>query len=233
MLYLVLRATLTARCDRFAAPRLWTRRPPPPPIGAWAVDIRAPPVDRGGRLCTTAARLWVDRWTGAEEKFRKDGDVRCPYCGGHDDRVVDSRAADAGAAIRRRRECLGCGQRYSTYERVEQHALAVRKRDGSVEPYRRDKVQAGIDKATKNAGLDPDASRRAAARIEGRIRAMGDREIRSEVIGAEVLEALRELDQVAYVRFASVYKGFRSPEDFVRELASLTERSGHGDTQPR
>lgn len=159
--------------------------------------------------------------------------MRCPYCGGGDDRVVDSRAADTGAAIRRRRECLACGQRYSTYERVEQHALAVRKRDGSVEPYRREKVQAGIDKATKNAGLDPDATRRAAARVEGRIRAMGAREIRSEVIGTEVLDALRELDQVAYVRFASVYKGFRSPEDFVRELATLTERPGHGDTKPR
>ena len=182
----------------------------------------------------TAGGVWVDRWTGPPGKIlRKDGGVRCPYCGGGEDRVVDSRAADAGAAVRRRRECLTCRQRYSTYERVEQHALAVRKRDGRVEPYRREKVQAGIDKATKNAGLDPEATRRAAARVEGRIRALGAREIASEVIGVEVLDALRELDQVAYVRFASVYKGFTSPEDFVRELAELTRRPAHGGREPR
>ena len=147
--------------------------------------------------------------------------MRCPYCAVDDDKVVDSRAADDGAAIRRRRECLACGQRFSTYERTEQTVVSVRKRDGSVEPFDRDKVRAGIDKATKNLAVTADATRRAVAAVEARVRGLGRREVPSEVVGAEVLAALRQLDAVAYMRFASVYKGFTSPQDFARELAAL------------
>ena len=147
--------------------------------------------------------------------------MRCPYCGVDDDRVVDSRPSDDGDAIRRRRECRGCRQRFSTYERSEQPAVMVRKRNGVVEPFGRDKVHAGMVKATKNLDIDPDALRRAIARVEAHVRGLGRREVPSEVVGAEVLAALRELDPVAYMRFASVYKGFTSPEDFRRELATL------------
>jgi transcriptional repressor NrdR len=147
--------------------------------------------------------------------------VRCPYCTADDDRVIDSRAAEEGAAVRRRRECRACQQRFSTYERAEQLALTVRKRDGETEPFDRDKMVAGIDKATKNLPVPEDAVRRAVARVEARVRALGKREVGSETIGAEVLAALRDLDPVAYVRFASVYKGFTTAEDFRRELASL------------
>lgn len=150
--------------------------------------------------------------------------MRCPYCGTDDDRVIDSRAAEDGAAVRRRRECRACAQRFSTYERAEQLALAVRKRDGVVEPFDRDKVAAGMDKATKNLPVDAAALRRAVARVEARVRALGTREVASETVGAEVMAALRELDPVAYVRFASVYKGFTSTEDFARELAALGAR---------
>jgi transcriptional repressor NrdR len=151
--------------------------------------------------------------------------VRCPYCQADDDRVVDSRAAEQGAAIRRRRECGSCGQRFSTYERPEQLHLAVRKRDGSTEPFLREKVESGVVKATKNLEVDPDAVRRTVARVEARVRALGKREVDSEAIGAEVLDALRDLHEVAYVRFASVHEGFTSPQDFVRALADL-EREG-------
>jgi len=160
-------------------------------------------------------RRGVKTWT------RRDCPVRCPYCGVDRDRVVDSRPVDDGEAIRRRRECLACQQRFSTYERAEQAPLVVRKRSGRTEPFDRDKVLSGIVRATKNLPLEPDAIRRVVARVEARLRATGRRELRSEEVGAEVLDALRDLDPVAYVRFASVYKGFTSPDDFVRELASL------------
>lgn len=152
--------------------------------------------------------------------------MRCPYCAADDDRVIDSRPSEEGAAIRRRRECLGCGQRFSTYERAEQVAIAVRKRSGEVEPFDREKVLSGIEKATKNLAVTPEAVRRAVAGVEARVRGVGRREVPSELVGAEVLAALRDLDAVAYMRFASVYKGFTSAEDFARELAHL---EGHAE----
>jgi transcriptional repressor NrdR len=154
--------------------------------------------------------------------------VRCPYCQADDDRVVDSRAAEAGAAIRRRRECRACGQRFSTYERIEQAAVLIRKRSGIAEPFDVAKVRAGIEKATKNLPVSDQAVDEAVAAVDHRVRAAGKREIPSKDVGAEVLAALRELDHVAYMRFASVYKGFTSPDDFARELATLEK-----DTPPK
>jgi transcriptional repressor NrdR len=151
--------------------------------------------------------------------------VRCPYCTADNDRVVDSRAAEDGGAIRRRRECRACGQRFSTYERAEHPALIVRKRNGVLEPFDRAKVLAGIEKATKNLAVSAEDVRRASARVEAGLRGLGRREVPSEAVGAEVLAALRDLDHVAYMRFASVYKGFTSPDDFRRELASLEKEA--------
>jgi transcriptional repressor NrdR len=147
--------------------------------------------------------------------------MRCPYCGDDDHRVVDSRAAEGGTAIRRRRACDGCGQRFSTFERAEQRAMGVRKRGGTVEPFDREKLAAGMRKATSHLPIAPEHVERAVAQVEARLRALGKREVDSQRVGREVLAALRALDPVAYVRFASVHKGFTSPEDFRRELAEL------------
>lgn len=151
--------------------------------------------------------------------------MRCPYCEVDNDRVVDSRTAEGGAAVRRRRQCLACGHRFSTFERCEQDTLGVRKRSGELEPFDRAKLVAGMGKAAANLAVSADALRRAAAQVEARLRALGRREVTSERVGAEVLHALRDLDPVAYMRFASVYKGFTSPEDFRRELASLEKEA--------
>lgn len=150
--------------------------------------------------------------------------MRCPACEHDADRVIDSRSADRGAAVRRRRQCGSCGERFSTLERVEPTSLSVRKRGGSLEPFDAAKLSAGVAKATTNLPLAPEAAGQVATHVESRLRRLQQREISTERIGAEVLEALRSLNEVAYMRFASVYKGFTSPEDFRRELATLEKR---------
>lgn len=147
--------------------------------------------------------------------------MRCPYCGAARGRVVDSRTADHGTAVRRRRECLACRQRFSTYERAERVPLAVRKRSGAVEAFDHAKMLAGMRSATANLPIAARDLEAVAAAVAERVRALPERPVPSERIGAEVLAALREIDSVAYVRFASVYKSFTSPEDFRRELAHL------------
>jgi transcriptional repressor NrdR len=146
--------------------------------------------------------------------------MRCPWCNADDDKVVDSRPADEAAAIRRRRECLACGRRFTTYERVEEVGLVVRKRDGTKEPFDRDKLEAGIRKALSSRPVTNLAIDQMVARIETRLRRKGP-EIRSQQIGLEVLAALRKTDQVAYLRYASVYNDFEGVEDFERELDLL------------
>ena len=148
--------------------------------------------------------------------------MRCPLCAGLDDKVVDSRLADDGAAIRRRRECLGCGRRFTTFERIEESVLVVVKRNGSRQPFHRSKIVAGMRSAAKNRPLDPERLEAVAAQIEESLRMEGP-EVTSARIGALVLARLRALDEVAYVRFASVYKGFADPGDFEREIDLLSE----------
>jgi transcriptional repressor NrdR len=149
--------------------------------------------------------------------------VRCPYCATDDDRVIDSRPADGGMSVRRRRECRACHQRFTTFERTAHEALTVCKRDGTTEPFRRDKLHRGMARALANLDVDGDALRRSAARVEVQLRQAGRRTVTSEDIGRAVLDVLRQIHHVAYVRFASVYKGFTSSEDFARELANLEE----------
>jgi transcriptional repressor NrdR len=139
-----------------------------------------------------------------------------------DDKVIDSRTSDDGASIRRRRECLGCGRRFTTYERVEEAALVVVKRSGDREPFDRSKIVDGLRAAAKGRPLDADQLDDLAADVEESLRLEGG-EITSERIGRDVLERLRDLDHVAYVRFASVYKGFDEAADFERELTLLTK----------
>jgi transcriptional repressor NrdR len=149
--------------------------------------------------------------------------MRCPWCGHMEDRVVDSRPAEGGDAIRRRRQCLSCGRRFTSYERVEQAALTVVKRDGTREPWIRDKLVDGLRKALANRPVTSEQLDKVVSRIETRLRRKGP-EVTSQQIGVEVLQNLQKLDQIAYVRFASVYKDFQEVGDFERELGLLLEK---------
>jgi len=148
--------------------------------------------------------------------------MRCPFCAEVDDKVVDSRLAEDGGAIRRRRECLSCGRRFTTYERFADTGLVVVKRSGTSEPFDLDKVAAGIASAVTGRGIDDETVSALAGDVEDQMRSMGA-EVNSEQVGLAVLERLRTLDQVAYLRFASVYKGFEDASDFERELTLLTK----------
>jgi transcriptional repressor NrdR len=158
--------------------------------------------------------------------------LRCPWCGHGDDKVVDSRPADRGSAIRRRRECLSCERRYTTFERIEDVGLSVLKRDGSREPYERAKVVAGIRKAIVNRPVGEEQVAVAADRVESRMRRKGP-DVTSQQVGLEVLAELRKLDQVAYMRFASVYKDFQQVADFERELGQLLMKKESAKTRAR
>jgi transcriptional repressor NrdR len=146
--------------------------------------------------------------------------MRCPYCKDLDDKVVDSRLAEGGASIRRRRECLRCGRRFTTYERLDTAPVLVVKRSGAKEPFDRAKLTGGIAQAAAGRPIEPATIAGIAAGIEDDVRGAGP-EVPSEVIGLSVLESLRTLDQVAYLRFASVYKGFEDAADFEREVVLL------------
>jgi len=145
--------------------------------------------------------------------------VRCPYCRENDDKVVDSRSAEETGAIRRRRECLACGRRFTTYERVEEVPLLIRKRGGATEPFDAAKLRAGIERSATGR-LDDAAVDQLVADVEEELRAIGG-EVPSDKVGMAVLERLRALDHVAYLRFASVYKGFENASDFEREVGEL------------
>jgi transcriptional repressor NrdR len=142
--------------------------------------------------------------------------VQCPICRSVDTKVVDSRSADGGAAIRRRRECGGCGRRFSTFERYEELPLIVVKRSGEREPFDGAKIVAGLSAAAKGRPVSAGELTRVASGVEEAIRLQGG-DVSSEWVGLAVLERLRCLDHVTYLRFASVYKGFDDAEDFARE----------------
>lgn len=146
--------------------------------------------------------------------------MRCPWCAVDDDRVVDSRLSDEGAAIRRRRECIGCGRRFTTFERVEGQPLWVVKRSGQREPFDRAKLIAGVRAACKNRPVTEGTFQELATRVEESLRSASP-EPTSQQVGVAVLEQLKALDGVAYLRFASVYKGFEDVGDFQREVGLL------------
>jgi transcriptional repressor NrdR len=146
--------------------------------------------------------------------------MRCPYCRHPDSRVVDSREADDGQLIRRRRSCPECGKRFTT---VEEAVLAVVKRSGVTEPFSRTKIMSGVRRACQGRPVTDDALAVLAEKVETTIRARGTAEVPSNEVGLAILGPLRDLDEVAYLRFASVYQSFESIEDFEREIASLRE----------
>ena len=155
--------------------------------------------------------------------------MRCPFCKSDNDKVVDSRASEMGAVIRRRRECLECSRRYTTYERVEEIPLRVIKKDGTRQPFDRRKVFDGMAKACEKRPVSTEILDRVVTDIERRLADIADREVTSKEVGEMVMQQLRELDQVAYVRFASVYRAFKDINQFLEELRPMLERRARGD----
>ncbi len=150
--------------------------------------------------------------------------MRCPYCHQSEDRVVDSRISREGRAVRRRRECLSCERRFTTYEYVEERALQVMKRGGTIEPYIREKMLRSIQLPCAKRPIAPGEVESMADQVEDALNHLGHDEIESRVIGQMVMERLRALDHVAYVRFASVYRNFQDLEEFEDELKELSVR---------
>ena len=153
--------------------------------------------------------------------------MRCPYCRSDDTKVIDSRDTDEGNAIRRRRECEACSQRFTTFERAEGVSLVVRKRDGTREPFDRAKVVSGLTKACANRPVSDRKIRAMCDEIEEALRAKGA-EVPSQDIGREVLSKLRDTDDIAFVRFASVYREFQNVADFERVIRELEKTEGVG-----
>ena len=147
--------------------------------------------------------------------------MRCPECGCQEDKVIDSRASREGATIRRRRECTVCGHRFTTYEELEHEGLMVLKRDGRREEFSREKLLAGLRKACQKRPVSPKALEDLVDHIVAAVTGKYESEVAGEVIGKMVMEGLRELDDVAYVRFASVYRRFQEATDFVHEVKKL------------
>lgn len=150
--------------------------------------------------------------------------MRCPKCGCQDDKVIDSRASREGATIRRRRQCIACGYRYTTYEEVEHEGLVVLKRDGRREEFSKEKLLSGLRKACQKRPISPKLVEELVERIVVDVTDQYEREVPAEAIGKMVMDGLRQLDQVAYVRFASVYRRFQEATDFVQEVKKLEAR---------
>lgn len=149
--------------------------------------------------------------------------MRCPFCKEDNDRVIDSRASQDGVAIRRRRECVSCMRRYTTYERPEETTIKVIKKDGSRAPFDRDKIQRGLERACVKRPIKTEQIQATVAAIENDVYSSFDTEIESRQLGLLVMEHLRELDEVAFVRFASVYREFNDVHDFFEELRPMLD----------
>jgi transcriptional repressor NrdR len=158
--------------------------------------------------------------------------MRCPFCAEQEDRVVDSRVNRDGLMIRRRRECLGCQRRYTTYERVEEILPAVVKKDGRREPFDRGKILQGLKKACEKRPVPVAVLEDIADRVEKRVQELGEAEVQSRVIGEEVMTQLHHVDQVAYVRFASVYREFKDVTQFLDELTTLLKHERRPNDTP-
>jgi len=147
--------------------------------------------------------------------------LKCPFCGYLDSKVIESRATEEMTAVRRRRECLSCGQRFTTYERIEEHPILVIKKDGSREAFSRNKILTGILKACEKRPTPLDVLEQLTFDIERQIRQTGRGEVTSKEIGEMVMERLKDIDDVAYVRFASVYRDFRDVDGFKEEVERI------------
>jgi transcriptional repressor NrdR len=151
--------------------------------------------------------------------------MKCPYCRADNDRVIDSRASEDNFAIRRRRECLACKRRYTTYERIEETGLKVIKKNGTRMPFERDKLKRGLEKACWKRPISDEQIEAVVSAVEADAFVHFDAEVESEYLGELLMKHLLQLDQVAYVRFASVYRKFQDVRDFVEELEPMLEES--------
>ncbi len=152
--------------------------------------------------------------------------MKCPFCGKLNTRVVDSRPGKIEFEVRRRRECLECTQRFTTYERIDQIPIIIVKKDNRREEFNRDKVLTGIKKACEKRVISIDQIEETVENIERDLRETNDREISSKIVGEKIMDALKKIDDVAYVRFASVYREFKDVADFIEELKGLTSKEG-------
>ncbi len=152
--------------------------------------------------------------------------MHCPFCSSFEDKVVDSRLSKEGETIRRRRECLKCQRRFTTYERIEENLPMLVKKDGRREPFDRQKIFSGLTKACEKRPVSIDQLESVVTRIEKAIQERGVNEVESRIVGEEVMRQLHMLDQVAYVRFASVYREFKDVNQFMSELKNLLDDSG-------
>ena len=158
--------------------------------------------------------------------------MNCPACGHGEDKVVDSRSTKDNTAVRRRRECLGCGKRFTTYEYIETTPLMVIKKDGRREPFKREKLKAGILKACEKRPISPETVDEIVDSVESAIQKHMRSEVTSRDVGESVMQALSNLDEVAYVRFASVYRHFKDVNQFMDELKSLINRNEKWNGSP-
>ncbi|MCD6277649.1 transcriptional repressor NrdR [candidate division WOR-3 bacterium] len=147
--------------------------------------------------------------------------MKCPYCGDDNDRVIDTRLVKDGEAIRRRRECLSCGRRFTTYEYIEKTPLLVIKKDGTREPFERDKILQGILTACHKRPIPREKIESLVDEVVSVVSDLGKTEVESRIIGEEIMKRLKELDEISYVRFASVYREFRDKKEFLKELKNL------------
>ncbi len=153
--------------------------------------------------------------------------MKCPFCESQEDKVIDSRVSKEGNAIRRRRECLKCGKRFTSYERVEELAPMVIKKDGRRESFNAEKIRSGLLIACKKRPIETDKIDEIVDNIEKKLIGLGEKEIPSSSIGEEIMAALKELDKVAYVRFASVYRQFKDINELMDEVKTLFEHRGN------
>ena len=150
--------------------------------------------------------------------------MKCPFCSSDDTKVIDSRPADDNTSIRRRRQCIVCGKRFTTYEKLETMPLMVIKKDGSRETYDRSKIESGIVRSCHKRPVSTDQISKLIDEIDNEVFGIGEREIPVSVIGEKVMEKLKNLDQVAYVRFASVYREFKDVNTFMNELKKMLDK---------
>ncbi len=151
--------------------------------------------------------------------------MRCPDCGYENTGVIDTRDTEKGNTVRRRRECRRCGFRFTTYERPEWESLQVKKRDGSIEPYQREKIRRGIELAVEKRPVSKQKVEKIVDQVEEEIKNEGTQIVSSRLIGQKISEKLRETDKVAYIRFVSVYKAFEDPEEFIQELDKILQEN--------
>lgn len=159
--------------------------------------------------------------------------MRCPFCQDPENKVIDSRESQEGSVIRRRRECLACARRFTTYERVEELLPLVAKKDGRREGYDRDKLLSGLKKACEKRPVSMEQLEHIADEVERRLQELGEKEVPSSLVGEELMKRLQDLDEVAYVRFASVYRSFRDISEFMSELKELIDERAQNKGKPR